>query len=182
MVSTVSGVLVAGACAAVRMFASAVRVRCRHVVGVGTRNPATRNRTRDHLIAAGFYSQMLYQLSYSRGGHCGCTAITGTWCSGITSAPHAEGPGFNPQCVHFRAPEDTSQFGTNRWAKLVDNWAAQLHLADWAVALVTARLVQSAGRKALNLVVAGSSPTVCAFRRSRALPRNVAHTTAQVQS
>ena len=29
-------------------------------------NPATRNRTRDHLIAADFYSQMLYQLSYSR--------------------------------------------------------------------------------------------------------------------
>ena len=28
--------------------------------------PATRNRTRDHLIAAKFYSQMLYQLSYSR--------------------------------------------------------------------------------------------------------------------
>ena len=28
--------------------------------------PATRNRTRDHLIAAAFYSQMLYQLSYSR--------------------------------------------------------------------------------------------------------------------
>ena len=27
--------------------------------------PATRNRTRDHLIAAKFYSQMLYQLSYS---------------------------------------------------------------------------------------------------------------------
>ena len=26
---------------------------------------------------------------------------TGTWCSGITSASHAEGPGFNPQCVHF---------------------------------------------------------------------------------
>ena len=25
----------------------------------------------------------------------------GTWCSGITSAPHAEGPGFNPQCVQF---------------------------------------------------------------------------------
>ena len=31
-------------------------------------NPATRNRARDHLIAAGFYSQMLYQLSYSRLG------------------------------------------------------------------------------------------------------------------
>ena len=29
-------------------------------------SPATRNRTRDHLIAARFYSQMLYQLSYSR--------------------------------------------------------------------------------------------------------------------
>ena len=28
--------------------------------------PATRNRTRDHLIAAGVYSQMLYQLSYRR--------------------------------------------------------------------------------------------------------------------
>lgn len=31
-----------------------------------TKNPATRNRTRDHLIAAALYSQMLYQLSYSR--------------------------------------------------------------------------------------------------------------------
>ena len=29
-------------------------------------SPATRNRTRDHLIAAANYSQMLYQLSYSR--------------------------------------------------------------------------------------------------------------------
>ena len=34
---------------------------------VGKRtSPATRNRTRDHLIAASLYSQMLYQLSYSR--------------------------------------------------------------------------------------------------------------------
>ena len=32
----------------------------------GRVNPATRNRTRDHLIAAAIYSQMLYQLSYSR--------------------------------------------------------------------------------------------------------------------
>ena len=30
------------------------------------KSPATRNRTRDHLIAAVIYSQMLYQLSYSR--------------------------------------------------------------------------------------------------------------------
>ena len=27
--------------------------------------------------------------------------ITGTWCSGITPAQHAGGPGFNPQRVHF---------------------------------------------------------------------------------
>ena len=26
----------------------------------------------------------------------------GTWCSGITSAPHAEGPGLKSQCVHWR--------------------------------------------------------------------------------
>ena len=32
----------------------------------GEESPATRNRTRDHLIAASVYSQMLYQLSYSR--------------------------------------------------------------------------------------------------------------------
>ena len=25
---------------------------------------------------------------------------SGTWCSGITSAPHAEGSGFKSQCVH----------------------------------------------------------------------------------
>ena len=25
----------------------------------------------------------------------------GTWCSGVTSASHAEGPGFKSQCVHF---------------------------------------------------------------------------------
>lgn len=36
-----------------------------HSQGLGE-SPATRNRTRDHLIAAKFYSQMLYQLSYSR--------------------------------------------------------------------------------------------------------------------
>ena len=41
-----------------------------------------------------------------------------------------------------------------------------MQLADWAAALVTARLAQSAERKALNLVVVGSSPTVGAFRRS----------------
>ena len=28
-------------------------------------------------------------------------SLKGTWCSGITSAPHAEGPGFKSQCVHL---------------------------------------------------------------------------------
>ena len=30
-----------------------------------------------------------------------CEFILGTWCSGITSASHAEGPGFKSQCVHL---------------------------------------------------------------------------------
>ena len=30
----------------------------------------------------------------------GRDASPGTWCSGITSASHAEGPGFKSQCVH----------------------------------------------------------------------------------
>ena len=29
--------------------------------------------------------------------------LWGTWCSGITSAPHAEGPGFKSQCVQTSA-------------------------------------------------------------------------------
>ena len=41
-------------------------------------NPATRNRTRDHLIAANVYSQMLCQLSYSQS----CCA------RGASQAPH----------------------------------------------------------------------------------------------
>ena len=28
----------------------------------------------------------------------------GSWCSGITSASHAEGPGFKSQWVHFTFP------------------------------------------------------------------------------
>ena len=28
--------------------------------------------------------------------------LKGTWCSGITSALYAEGPGFKSQCVHFK--------------------------------------------------------------------------------
>ena len=39
---------------------------CRSGGEGATRNPATRNRTRDHMISARLYSQMLCQLSYSR--------------------------------------------------------------------------------------------------------------------
>jgi hypothetical protein len=45
-----------------------------------------------------------------------------------------------------------------------DDCVAHLQFPDWAVALATARLAQPAERKALNLVVVGSSPTVGAFR------------------
>ena len=38
------------------------------VQGAHAEYPATRNRTRDHLIAAEVYNQILYQLSYSRIG------------------------------------------------------------------------------------------------------------------
>ena len=38
----------------------------------------------------------------------------GAWCSGITSASHAEGPGFNPQCVHFCLLEDILQWSDFR--------------------------------------------------------------------
>ena len=31
----------------------------------------------------------------------GSQIYKGTWCSGITSASHAEGPGFKSQCVHI---------------------------------------------------------------------------------
>ena len=35
-------------------------------------------------------------------GECSKEHLTrGTWCSGITSASHAEGPGFKSQCVHL---------------------------------------------------------------------------------
>jgi hypothetical protein len=57
------------------------------------------------------------------------------------------------------------------------NCVAHLQFADWAVALVTARLAQSAERKALNLVVVGSSPTVGAFREhTRTYTQRGAHT------
>ena len=32
---------------------------------------------------------------------CLTQGLQGSWCSGITPAQHAGGPGFNPQCVHL---------------------------------------------------------------------------------
>ena len=37
----------------------------------------------------------------------------GTWCSGITSASHAEGPGFNPQCVQYFKGHQSFRKGKN---------------------------------------------------------------------
>ena len=55
------------------------------------KSPATRNRTRDHLIAAVIYSQMLYQLSYSR--RCQCLALNVTRCRCVTrEAPSETAP------------------------------------------------------------------------------------------
>ena len=43
--------------------------------------------------------------------------LKGTWCSGITSALHAEGPGLNPQCVHV---QEKGRSGIQRcWVFLV---------------------------------------------------------------
>ena len=41
----------------------------------------------------------------------------GTWCSGITSTSHAEGPGFKSQCVHFE--ESNWPFSPHRCANQV---------------------------------------------------------------
>ena len=42
----------------------------------------------------------------------------GTWCSGITSALHAEGPGFKPQCVQCGSSPVLRPSGSSlsRWA------------------------------------------------------------------
>ncbi len=61
---------------------------------------------------------------------------------------------------------------------------AHLQFAGPTAALVTARLAQPAERKALNLVVVGSSPTVGACRwHTRTYTHNLrAHTSAQVRT
>ena len=52
--------------------------------------------TREHLANAGrLRRNAIHRLSML------LPMQMGTWCSGITSASHAEGPGFKSQCVHF---------------------------------------------------------------------------------
>ena len=52
--------------------------------------------TREHLANAGHLRRnAIHRLSML------LPMQMGTWCSGITSASHAEGPGFKSQCVHF---------------------------------------------------------------------------------
>ena len=55
--------------------------------------------TREHLANAGrLRRNAIHRLSML------LPMQMGTWCSGITSASHAEGPGFKSQCVHFSKP------------------------------------------------------------------------------
>ena len=42
-----------------------------------------------------------YMRTQAAGLHQDKIHAQGTWCSGITSASHAEGPGFKSQCVHI---------------------------------------------------------------------------------
>ena len=51
-------------------------------------------------------------------------ALKGTWCSGITSASHAEGPGFKSQCVH--ASEASSSETQVHPQPLLSAWACLL--------------------------------------------------------
>ena len=152
----------------------------------------------------------------------GCVASEawGSWCSGITSASHAEGPGFKSQWVHFsrtsaswmpslrleaqggerrsgrrcgppatpRAQGNSPHWGLNpgpsvyktdalplsyrglhgAWSCRESEWPEGDPWTAWhrrqrlgqEALWPAARLAQSAERKALNLVVVGSSPTV----------------------
>jgi hypothetical protein len=42
----------------------------------------------------------------------------GAWCGGIKSAPHAEGPGLNPQRVYYLH----STFGHSKTLHATDQW------------------------------------------------------------
>ena len=76
------------------------------------------------------------------------------WCfiglAVMTLALHARGPQFNPGMKYLFILEKIS-------------WPYYLTLRRECTALPHARLAQSVERKALNLVVVGSSPTVGTF-------------------
>ena len=82
----------------------------------------------------------------------------GTWCSGITSVSHAEGPGFNPQCVHLM------RAGGQRDERWRSHRVCQVqHFEDPA-----ARRAQSVERRGLDLVVACSRYTINCIHDSHA--------------
>ena len=68
----------------------------------------------------------------------------------MTLALHARGPQFNPGMKYFFVYDNIP-------------WHCCLTLRRECTALAHARLAQSVERKALNLVVVGSSPTVGNF-------------------
>ena len=66
------------------------------------------------------------------------SSASGTWCSGITSASHAEGPGFKSRCVQTSGPPVESERGDQALCKLTGmvlvRWqgAASVRMRDFA--------------------------------------------------
>ena len=86
-------------------------------------NPVTRNRTRDHLIAALIYSQMLYQLSYDR-----LVLLRPQPMLTLTSSMHPPlhaPPDADARCAH---PPDFSR--PRRRVGCRDSASVQLHSLD----------------------------------------------------
>ena len=87
------------------------------------KNPVTRNRTRDHLIAAFIYSQMLYQLSYDR-----LVLLRPQPMLTLTSSMHPPlhaPPDADARCAH---PPDFSR--PRRRVGCRDSASVQLHSLD----------------------------------------------------
>ena len=80
------------------------------------------------------------------GFYLACALAEGTWCSGITSASHAEGPGFKSQCVHSLGrnknanPQDTSMEDSRRSQHLTQE-ASQKHLTIIAIYIPIGHMV-----------------------------------------
>jgi hypothetical protein len=71
-----------------------------------TRSNVDRGVRRQSVCSSCRWEIMEQQFIMFHGGYVSVSCLkqllqVGTWCSGITSASHAEGPGFNPLCVHI---------------------------------------------------------------------------------